>query len=96
MDRLKQLCVRSQYISIVFALLVYAITWNVDIYVFAYSFLFLGALSIVQVVFSVALIVIDKKDIEQWRRDMQLLAGAVVLLIMHVILLQVVRDINWA
>ncbi len=96
MDRLKHICIKSQYFSIGAALVLYLITWNIDAYIFAYSFLAMGALSICQVAFSIGLIVIDKKDIEFWRRDMQLLAGAIVLLVMHVILLMALEDFQWA
>lgn len=96
MDRLKRLCIRSQYLTAVLALLIYSICWNLDIYIFAWSFLVLGSISMLQVMLSALLIVIDRKDIAFWRRDMQLLAGAFGLTLLHLALLLVLKQINWA
>ena len=96
MDRLKHYCIRVQYIVSVLTLLTYCICWYIDIYVFGFAFLILGAICMLQAVISIGLIVLDKKDITFWQRDAQLILGAMGLVALHAILLVVMRGINWA
>ena len=91
MQRLKRICSKIQYYTALLALCVYILYWNLLPDEFVYAFLILGPICMMEAVFSVCLLIISKKDIEQWQDDAALAIGAIGLVLLHAFLLIVLR-----
>ena len=94
MNRLKQLCIHAQYVLAVIALITYIIYWNTDSVSFTFALMSIGPLCIALAVFSICLLLIGKKDVQYWKQDLQLMTGALGLVLLHAALLIIVNQFH--